>query len=124
VAWQAPDVTDAASFAFADAAQARFVRVNVLINDAGAMLLSPLAALKPDEWTRMIEVNIYGVLNGFAAVLPALRRARRRPLNIALIAAHFVMPRLTSPTLRSPRRRRRDRSGDPLRTGAARGCGH
>src|SRR6185312_7864307 len=71
VAWRELDVTDAASFdAFVDAAEARFGRIDVLVNNAGVMPLSPLAALKRDEWKRMIDVNIHGVLNGIAAVLP------------------------------------------------------
>ncbi len=42
---------------------------NILINNAGLMLLSPLAALKVEEWERMIDVNIKGVLYGIAAML-------------------------------------------------------
>ena len=71
VAWQTLDVTDGADFdAFVEAADARFGRVDVLVNNAGVMPLSPLAALKRDEWKRMVDVNIHGVLNGIAAVLP------------------------------------------------------
>jgi NADP-dependent 3-hydroxy acid dehydrogenase YdfG len=94
VAWQALDVTDVASFAaFADAAEARFGRVDVLINNAGVMPLSPLAALKQDEWTRMIDVNVHGVLNGIAAVLPRFTAQKEgHVVNVASIAAHFVMP--------------------------------
>lgn len=94
VAWQALDVTDAASFvAFADAAAARFGRIDVLINNAGVMPLSPLAALKQDEWGRMIDVNIHGVLNGIAAVLPRfVAQASGHVVNVASIAAHVVMP--------------------------------
>lgn len=94
VAWQALDVTDTASFAaFADAAEARFGRLDVLINNAGVMPLSPLAALKQDEWARMIDVNVHGVLNGIAAVLPRFtRQASGHVVNVASIAAHLVMP--------------------------------
>ena len=94
VAWHALDVTAADGFAaFVDAAEARFGRVDVLVNNAGVMPLSPLAALKQDEWTRMIDVNIRGVLNGIAAVLPRFVRQRSgHVVNVASIAAHMVMP--------------------------------
>ncbi|WP_347304167.1 SDR family oxidoreductase [Croceibacterium sp. TMG7-5b_MA50] len=94
VAWQALDVTDAASFAaFADAAEQRFGPIDVLINNAGIMPLSPLAALKQDEWTRMIDVNIHGVLNGIAAVLPRfVAQGHGHVVNVASIAAHVVLP--------------------------------
>lgn len=94
VAWQALDVTDPASFdAFADAAEARFGRIDALINNAGVMPLSPLAALKRDEWTRMIDVNIHGVLNGIAAVLPRfVAQSGGHIVNVASIGAHLVVP--------------------------------
>ena len=94
VGWAALDVTDAASFdAFADAAAARFGRVDALVNNAGIMPLSPMAALKRDEWTRMIDVNIHGVLNGIAAVLPRfVAQGGGHVINVASIAAHMVMP--------------------------------
>lgn len=94
VAWQSLDVTDSDNFqAFVAAAQERFGSIDVLINNAGVMPLSPLAALKQDEWTRMIDVNIRGVLNGIAAVLPRFVAQRSgHVVNVASIAAHFVMP--------------------------------
>lgn len=94
VAWQELDVTDDASFAaFADAAEARFGRIDVLINNAGVMPLSPLAALKRDEWRRMIDVNIHGVLNGIAAMLPRFTaQDAGHVVNVASVGAHLVVP--------------------------------
>lgn len=94
VAWQELDVTDESSFeAFVAAAQARFGRIDALVNNAGVMPLSPLAALKREEWKKMIDVNIHGVLNGIAAVLPRFVAQRSgHVVNVASIAAHMVMP--------------------------------
>ncbi|MFD5461019.1 SDR family oxidoreductase, partial [Streptomyces olivaceus] len=69
------DVTDAADVrAFVTAAAELWGRVDVMVNNAGVMPLSPLAALKVDEWDRMIDVNVRGVLYGIAAVLPVMGR--------------------------------------------------
>lgn len=94
VAWKVLDVTDADSFeAFVTGAEARLGRIDALVNNAGVMPLSPLAALKRDEWKKMIDVNIHGVLNGIAAVLPRFIAQRSgHVLNVASIAAHRVMP--------------------------------
>jgi len=94
IGWRELDVTDAANFkAFADAAEAKFGRVDVLINNAGVMPLSPLAALKTDEWKRMIDVNIHGVLNGIAAVLPRfVAQHNGHVVNVASVGAHLVLP--------------------------------
>lgn len=94
VAWQKLDVTDADSFeAFVAAAEARYGRIDALVNNAGVMPLSPLAALKRDEWKKMVDVNIHGVLNGIAAVLPRFTAQQSGHIvNVASIAAHFVMP--------------------------------
>jgi NADP-dependent 3-hydroxy acid dehydrogenase YdfG len=68
------DVTDKESVrVFVRAAQDRYGRVDVLVNNAGVMPLSPLDALRTDEWDRMIDVNLRGVLYGIAAVLPLMR---------------------------------------------------
>jgi NADP-dependent 3-hydroxy acid dehydrogenase YdfG len=47
-----------------------FGRIDVVFLNAGLMPNSPLSALKTDEWHQMVDVNIKGVLNGVAAVLP------------------------------------------------------
>jgi len=94
VAWRALDVTDAADFqAFADAAIERFDRIDALVNNAGVMPLSALAAGKLDEWNRMIDVNVRGVLHGIAAVLPCfVAQGSGHVVNVASVAAHMVMP--------------------------------
>ena len=94
IGWHALDVTDAASFdVFADAAEARFGRIDALVNNAGVMPLSPLASLKRDEWKRMFDVNVHGVLNGIAAVLPRfVAQGGGHVVNVASIAAHLVLP--------------------------------
>lgn len=78
---------------FVDAALSDFGRIDVIINNAGVMPLSPLAALKVDEWDRMIDVNIRGVLHGIAAVLPVMQKqGRGQVINVASIGAHAVSP--------------------------------
>lgn len=79
--------------AFADYALAQFGRIDVIINNAGVMPLSPLAALKVGEWNQMIDVNIRGVLHGIAAVLPTMTsQGAGHVVNIASIGAHAVSP--------------------------------
>lgn len=94
VAWQQLDVADGDSFeAFVAAAEARFGRVDVLVNNAGVMPLSRLDALKRDEWKRMIDVNVHGVLNGIAAVLPRFAaQGGGHVVNVASVGAHLVVP--------------------------------
>lgn len=93
-AFRAVDVTRRDDVqAFIDFAVERFGRVDVIVNNAGVMPLSKLEALKVDEWDRMIDVNIRGVLHGIAAGLP-LMQARRSGqfINIASIGAYAVSP--------------------------------
>ena len=74
-------------------AEAVYGPVDVIINNAGVMPLSPLDALKVDEWNQMIDVNIRGVLHGIAAVLPGMQaRHAGQIINISSIGGHAVSP--------------------------------
>ncbi|PKC53099.1 NAD(P)-binding protein, partial [Rhizophagus irregularis] len=62
-------------------------------NNAGVMPLSPLEALKIEEWNRMIDVNIRGVLHGIATGLPVMKKQGfGHFINIASIGAYEVSP--------------------------------
>jgi len=88
------DVTDLADVrSFVSFALETFGKVDVLVNNAGVMPLSSLDALKVDEWNRMIDVNIRGVLHGIAAVLPMMRERRcGQIINVSSIGGHRVSP--------------------------------
>ncbi|MFG2137811.1 SDR family oxidoreductase [Streptomyces sp. NPDC048650] len=92
--FQRLDVTDAADVRdFVSAARERWGRVDVMVNNAGVMPLSPLAALRTDEWDRMIDVNVRGVLHGIAAALPVMRQqGGGQFVNIASVGAYEVVP--------------------------------
>jgi NADP-dependent 3-hydroxy acid dehydrogenase YdfG len=53
-----------------------FGKIDVLINNAGVMPHSFLYKKKIDDWNRMIDVNLKGVLYGIAAVLPSMRERK------------------------------------------------
>lgn len=64
-----------------------FGNIDILINNAGVMLISDVDALKTDEWEQMIDVNIKGVLNVTAAVLPHLTAQQSgHIINVSSIA--------------------------------------
>jgi NADP-dependent 3-hydroxy acid dehydrogenase YdfG len=79
--------------AFVHFAKDKFDRVDVIFNNAGIMPLSPMNALKIEEWDNMINVNIHGVLNGIAAGLPIMEaQGGGQFINTASIGAHVVVP--------------------------------
>lgn len=77
--------------AFVNATIARFGRVDVLVNNAGVMPLSRMADLKVDEWDRMVDVNVKGVLYGIGAVLPSMNeRGAGQIINVSSVAGRQV----------------------------------
>lgn len=88
------DVTDRADVgSFVDDAVAAHGRVDVIVNNAGVMPLSRLDALLVDEWDRMIDVNVRGLLNGIAAALPVFQRQHSGHfVTVASVGAHEVVP--------------------------------
>jgi len=76
-----------------DAAVERYGRIDVMINNAGLMPHSPLGRLKIDDWDRMIDVNIKGVLYGIAAALPHMQKQKSGHfINVSSVAGHKVRP--------------------------------
>jgi NADP-dependent 3-hydroxy acid dehydrogenase YdfG len=66
-------------------------RIDVIVNNSGIMPIAPMATLKVDEWDRMIDVNIRGLLYGVAAVLPIMQKQKQgHIINIASVAGFKV----------------------------------
>ena len=88
------DVVDRAQVeALAKQTLSTYGRIDVLINNAGLMPLSPLDQIKVEEWDQMIDVNIKGVLYGIAAVLPMMRQQKSgHIINVSSVAGHKVFP--------------------------------
>ena len=88
------DVTDCDQVKrLVDAAIQTYGRIDVMINNAGLMPLSPLERLKIEDWDRTIDVNIKGVLYGIAAALPHMMQQKAgHIINVSSVAGHKVRP--------------------------------
>ncbi len=88
------DVTDSMSVQeMARKAREAFGRIDILINNAGIMPLSPISKLKVEEWDRMIDVNIKGVLHCIAATLPSmLEQGSGHIINVSSVAGRRPFP--------------------------------
>jgi NADP-dependent 3-hydroxy acid dehydrogenase YdfG len=86
------DVTDQAQVRrLVDRAVEIHGRIDVMLNNAGLMPVSPLERLKIDDWDRIIDVNIKGVLYGIAAALPHMKAQKHgHIINVSSVAGHKV----------------------------------
>ena len=93
---QRVDVTQADQVqALIDLAVEHFGRVDVLYNNAGVMPVNALIKGARDEWQRILDVNVMGVLNGIAAVLPVMvQQQAGQILATDSVAGHVVVPNL------------------------------
>lgn len=87
------DVTDAAAIA---AARQRLEReldgLGGLVNNAGVGLVAPMEHVALDEVRRQFEVDVFGQIAVTQALLPLIRRARGRIVNMGSVGAHIAMP--------------------------------
>ena len=90
----ATDVTDRVQVKrLVEAGVQTYGRIDVMVNNAGLMPQSMLERLKIDEWDRMIDVNIKGVLYGIAAALPHMTAQKSGHfINVSSVAGHKVRP--------------------------------
>ncbi|ASF16888.1 SDR family oxidoreductase [Shewanella xiamenensis] len=88
------DVTDADAIKAAiNQAEAQFGSVGCLINNAGVMLLGQIDTQDPNEWSRMLNINVMGVLNGIHAVLAGMKaRKTGTIINISSVAGRKTFP--------------------------------
>ena len=99
----------------------RFGKLDALVNNAGIGPISPLDALRVEEWDDMVDINIKGVLYGIAAALPVFRKQGfGHVINTASTAAHRIVPNMavyaaTKSAVRAISEGLRQEAGDKLR---------
>ncbi len=94
VKWRVTDVANHGDMLkLGEEAIKAFGRVDVIVNNAGIMPLSPLANRRVAEWDQMIDVNIKGVLYGIDAVLShMLERKEGHVINVSSVAGLMTNP--------------------------------
>lgn len=95
ILYRATDVTKAEDLqALAKIALENYGRIDAIYNNAGVMPTANLAEEHRDEWQQMLDINIMGVLNGIAAVLPTMKAQQSgHILTTDSVAGHVVYPR-------------------------------
>ncbi|MDJ1134895.1 SDR family oxidoreductase [Streptomyces iconiensis] len=91
------DVTDAVAVGAAiEEAEARYGPTDLLVNNAGQMFLGFVADQPTEQWKRMFDVNVHGLLNGVRSVLPGMiARGRGTLVNVSSVAGRNVYPNHT-----------------------------
>lgn len=79
--------------ALVDVAVSTYGRIDVMLNNAGIMPHSPLDRLRVDEWDKMVDVNLKGVMYGIAAALSYMKEQKfGHIINVSSVAGHKVSP--------------------------------
>ena len=88
------DVTDRTALAAAvQQGEERFGPADAIINNAGVMLLGEITRQDPEQWERMLDVNVKGVLNGVHATAKGMcERKRGSIINISSVAGRKTFP--------------------------------
>ena len=76
-----------------DATLEAFGRIDILVNNAGIMPLSPVKEVRVEDWTRMVDVNVKGVLHCIASMLPTmLEQKSGHVVNVGSLAGRRPFP--------------------------------
>ncbi|MDX8515021.1 SDR family NAD(P)-dependent oxidoreductase [Mesorhizobium captivum] len=78
--------------AMVDKAASEWGRLDILVNNAGVMLLAPAAEADPDDWRRMIEINLVGLMATTKAALPHLKASKGHVVNVSSVAGRVANP--------------------------------
>jgi len=77
--------------AFVREASERLGRLDILVNNAGVMLLGPFEGGEPDDWRRMVDVNLLGLLYCTHAAVPIMREQGGGDIvNLSSVAGRFA----------------------------------
>lgn len=78
--------------AMVDKVVSEWDRLDILVNNAGVMLLAPAAEADLDDWRRMIELNLIGLMATTKAALPHLKAAKGHIVNVSSVAGRVANP--------------------------------